>query len=414
MGTVAIIGAGPAGLIAAEHLAGLGHAVTIHERMPSPARKLLLAGRGGLNLTHVEPLARFLSRYSNADPLLLDAIRAFPPDAVRAHADGLGQETFAGTSGRVFPKAFKASPLVRAWLERLDRLGARLFTRQRFVGFAPERGIIIEENQTESVVNTHATLLCMGGASWPRLGTDGGWRPALEAAGIPVTRLAPANCGLVMPWSTTMVERFQGLPLKRVALGFEGHIVRGEAMITRTGLEGGPVYAVSGKVRDALAEGRGAGLCLDLRPDLTESALGLALAAAKPGESLATMLAKRAKLVPAAAALLREATGNLLPRDPFALARVIKAVPLAPVAVSGLERAISTAGGVPFSAVSSDFSLIQKPDTFVAGEMLDWEAPTGGYLLTACYATGMAAARGIAARLAKSVGVNEARASRQD
>jgi uncharacterized flavoprotein (TIGR03862 family) len=399
MGTVAIIGAGPAGLIAAEHLAGLGHMVTIHERMPSPARKFLLAGRGGLNLTHTEPFERFLTRYPNAPPMLLDAIGAFPPVAVRAHADGLGQETFEGTSGRVFPKAFKASPLLRAWLARLDGLGVTLRTRSRFRGFCDKGEIILESEAGESRVHTHATLLCMGGASWPRLGTDGGWAEPLRAAGIPVTPLAPANCGLVIPWSAMMVERFQGAALKRIALSFEGETVRGEAMITRAGLEGGPVYALSGRVRDALAAGRPATLQLDLRPDQTMRALTEALSTTKRGESLATLLTKRAKLTPGAAAILREATGNVVPREPAALAALIKSVPLTPIAVSGLDRAISTAGGVPFAALAPDFSTLARPDVFVAGEMLDWEAPTGGYLLTACLATGMAAARGMAARL---------------
>jgi hypothetical protein len=400
MGTVAIIGAGPAGLIAAEHLARAGHAVTIYERMPSPGRKFLIAGRGGLNLTHAEPFETFLTRYPGADPMLLDAVRAFPPETVRAHADGLDQETFVGTSGRVFPKPFKSSPMLRAWLARLDGLGVRLLTRHHFAGFAANGGIILATESGESILHAHATLLSLGGASWPRLGTDGGWTSSFAAAGLPVTPLAPANCGVLIGWSATMVERFAGQPLKRVAVSFHGQRVRGEAMITRAGLEGGPVYTLSGAIRDALTRGERATLEIDLRPDLDEAALAKALAATKPGESLSTRLAKRAKLSPAAIAILREASGNAPAREAEALARLIKAAPVAITGVSGLDRAISTAGGVPFSALSPDFSLRARPDVFVAGEMLDWEAPTGGYLLTACLATGMAAARGIAARLA--------------
>jgi uncharacterized flavoprotein (TIGR03862 family) len=363
------------------------------EAMPSPARKFLMAGRGGLNLTHSEPLDRFLSRYAPADPLLLQAIRDFPPEDLRAFAAGLGQATFVGSSGRVFPVAMKASPLLRAWLSRLAGLGVGLETRRRWLGWTASGALAIERaDGGVEAVTPKATILAMGGASWPRLGSDGRFALLLAAQGVVVTPLRPANGGLLIAWSPTVAERHQGQPLKRIALSLGEVGRRGEVVITRQGLEGGAAYALSGVVRDALARMGHAAVTLDLRPDESVEALAARLARRRPGASLSTHLRKALSLPPAAIAVLREA--GPLPQEPEALAGRIKAIPLAVAGVAGLERAISTAGGVAFAAVDSAFMLRRLPGVFVAGEMLDWEAPTGGYLLQACFATGAAAGRG--------------------
>lgn len=397
---VAIIGAGPAGLIAAERLAQAGHTVAIYERMASPARKFLLAGRGGLNLTHSEPLDALLGRYGEARAWLEPAIRAFPPQALRDWADGLGAESFTGSSGRVFPKAMKASPLLRAWLARLDGLGVQLHAGRLWTGWDESGALRFSvRGGGEEIVKPRATLLALGGASWPRLGADGSWADLLERKGVSIAPLRPANAGFTVTWSALMRNKFAGLPLKRIALSFAGQRIAGEAMIDAGGIEGGAVYALSGPLRKAIARDGEAIPTIDLRPDLTEPDLASRLAKRRPGETLSNHLRKAAGLSPVAAAVLREAERRPLPAEPEALARLIKAAPLRLTGMASLARAISTAGGVRAEEVDADFMLKRLPGVFIAGEMINWEAPTGGYLLQACFATGVAAAEGIVRRL---------------
>lgn len=402
---MAVVGAGPAGLMAAETLAAAGVAVTIYERMPRVARKLLLAGRGGLNLTHSEPLDLFLTRYREAAPHLGAAIRAFPSDMLRAWCEGLGQETFVGTSGRVFPRAMKTSPLLRAWMQRLANLGVEVRPSHRWLGWADDGRLLFETPQGEIAVETSGTVLALGGASWPRLGSDGSWVGPLQSAGIDVTPLAPANSGVCVGWSEVFRTRFAGTPLKRVALTLGGETVRGEAMITADGLEGGAVYALSAPIRKEIQSNGTATLLIDLRPDEPAEALLQRLLGKPRGkQSFATYLRKALSLDPSAIGLLQEASHaagmQLGASSPDAVATLIKAIPVRITGLAPIDRAISTAGGVAFDSIDESFMLRARPGNFVAGEMLDWEAPTGGYLLQASFATGRAAALGALAYLA--------------
>jgi uncharacterized flavoprotein (TIGR03862 family) len=389
---IAVIGAGPAGLMAAEVIAGSGLRVTVFDRMPSPGRKLLMAGRGGLNLTHSEPLDDMLSRYDGAAARLAPAIGAFPPEALRRWAEGLGQPLFVGSSGRVFPKAMKASPLLRAWLQRLSGLGVRFALRHRWMGFGADHRTLLFEGADPVVAD--GVVLALGGASWPRLGSDGGWAPVLAAQGIAISPFRPANCGFTIGWTEPFRDRFAGTPLKSIAVRFQGMSARGDGMVTGYGIEGGAVYALSRVLRDAIARHGEAAVTLDLRPDLPEAALAERLRALRPRDSLATGLRRTLSLAPVAINLLRE-VGRDLPRDPGVLAALIKTVPLRLRGCQGLDRAISAAGGVRWDEVDAGFMLRRLPGVFVAGEMLDWEAPTGGYLLQACMATGFAAGQGV-------------------
>ena len=389
---IAIVGGGPAGLAAAERLAQAGRAVTVYDRMPSVARKLLIAGRGGLNITHSEPRADFLARYHPVGHLDA-AIAAFPPEALRDWCADLGEPTFVGSSGRVFPTSFKASPLLRAWLARLDRLGVRIRTRHRLAAIG--EGLHFETPDGPVEIRPRAALLALGGASWPRLGSDGRWVPLLERLGVAVTPLEPANAGFTVAWSELFRERFAGAPLKRVTLACDGTQVRGEAVITASGIEGGAVYALSRSLRTAIAARGRARLVVDLRPDLTREGLARRLSGARPGDSAATRLRKAAGLSPVAAGLLREAAGAALPGEPDALAGLIKAAPLDLTGSAPIARAISTAGGIRLDALDGRAMLRRHPGLFLAGEMLDWEAPTGGYLLQGAFAGGRAAAAGM-------------------
>lgn len=390
---VAIVGAGPAGLTAAETLAAAGYRVTLFERMASPARKFLLAGRGGLNLTHSEPRERFLSRYGGAADWLAPMLDAFPPARLRQWAEELGEPTFVGSSGRVFPKSFKASPLLRAWAHRLDRAGVRLETRHLWTGWDREGRLRFATPDGERTVEADAVILALGGASWPRLGSDGAWTQLLVAEGADVAALRPANSGALVDWSATFRERFAGAPLKRIALSLGPRKVRGEAVVTLRGLEGGAVYALAAAIREALDWDGTVTLAIDLRPDFAPEAIARKLAAVRKGESTSNRLRKGAGLDPVAVGLLREAM-PALPAGPDELAALIKAVPVRVTGSAPLERAISTAGGITRKSLDERMMLRAKPGVFVAGEMLDWEAPTGGYLLQASFATGHAAALG--------------------
>jgi len=396
---VAIIGAGPAGLAAAETLSANGLRVTIFERMPSPARKFLMAGRGGLNLTHSEALETFLPRYGASAANLTRYIEAHPPLDVVAWAEGLGQETFAGSSGRIFPKTMKASPLLRAWLRRLDAHGVEIKLRQTWTGWSNDGQPLISDNGAPPApITCDATILALGGASWPRLGSDGAWRETLVKSGITVTPLVASNCGLLIGWSDHFRTRYAGEPIKRLAVTFEGDTQRGEAVITRQGLEGGAVYALSSTIAARTHGGGWANIVLDLKPDEPHDIIANRLRRPRGKDSVANWLRKCLKLSPAAIGLLREASRDL-PNSPDDLARLIKALPLTVIGTSGLDRAISTAGGVAFDDLDDNLMLRARPGTFVAGEMLDWDAPTGGYLLQATLATGTAAAHGVTAWL---------------
>ena len=392
--SVAVVGGGPGGLMAAQVLADAGRSVTVYERMPSVGRKFLLAGRGGLNLTHTESLERFLDRYGSARARLAPAIGAFGPADLRAWAEDLGETTFVGSSGRVFPTALRATPLLRSWLRRLAELGVVVRTGLSWDGWEAD-GTLRFSDRDGAIVHERAdaTVLALGGASWPRTGSDGAWVPVLEDRGVSVTRLRPANCGFSVAWSAPFRDRFAGTPVKNARLAFGPFTSRGDAMITASGIEGGPVYALAAHLRDALDVGRSTSIVLDLLPDVTGGELTARLRRGRPRDSLSSALG-RAGLAPVGIGLLREATGNALVADPAALSALAKAVPVYLVGPQPLGRAISTAGGVALDELDDGYMLRRRPGTFLAGEMLDWEAPTGGYLLQATFSTAVAAARG--------------------
>jgi uncharacterized flavoprotein (TIGR03862 family) len=394
----AIIGAGPAGLMAADVLAQGGADVTVYDAMPSVGRKFLMAGRGGLNLTHSEPLDAFLPRYSEAQPRLAAAIKTFPPERLRAWCEELGQPTFVGTSGRIFPKALKASPLLRAWLRRLDASGVQFSLRHRWTGWDQKGRLRFQTPEGERTVEARATVLALGGASWPRLGSDGGWVETLDAKGVKVSPLKSANCGFTVAWSEIFRDRFEGTPLKGIALSFAERSVRGEAIITRDGIEGGAVYALSAELREAILASGPTTLHIALRPDVESRDLIARLSAPRGKQTFSNWLRKAASLSPVGIGLLQEAAissgMSLASLSAEKLAADINAVPVHLTGVAGIARAISSAGGVAFDELDADFMLRRLPGLFAAGEMLDWEAPTGGYLLQACFATGAAAGKG--------------------
>ena len=364
--TVTVVGAGPAGLMAAEAATGAGAEVTIIDQRRSFGRTLLLAGRSGLNLTHAEPLEVFLGRYGDGRAMLEPAIRAFPPDAARAWAGELGADTFVGSSGRVFPAAMRATGLLRAWTARLAGLGVAMRTGETWAGFTDDG----------------ATVLALGGASWPSVGGDGSWLAHVETAGIPVVPFAASNAGVLVAWSAPLLERFEGVPIKNAALTAGGRTVRGEPTITATGLEGGPIYALGPELRS------GHGLEIDLQPDLDADALAARLVDRRRTKDSVSTWLRKGGLSPVDVALLRDATGNRLPTEATAIAGLAKAVPIPVDGLAQIDRAISTAGGIALDAIDDTGMLLDRPGTWVAGEMVAWDAPTGGYLIQACLSTG--------------------------
>ncbi|WP_026792474.1 TIGR03862 family flavoprotein [Pleomorphomonas oryzae] len=394
MTDVAIIGGGPAGLMAAEVLATAGCRVTIYDGMPSVARKLLLAGKSGLNLTHSEPYQRFVTRYHPAEHALITALDAFRPDDLIAWANTLGADCFVGSSGRVFPKAMKASPLLRAWLRRLASLGITVKTRHRWIGFSG-KNLICETPDGRLEVAGDAILFALGGASWPRLGSDAAWVEPFRTAGVDVADLRPANVGFDVAWDGLFIERFAGTPVKSVTATSDAGTTPGEFVISRHGIEGSLVYAHSASLRDRLDHDGKANFVIDLVPGRTAERLARDLARQDAKASFSNQLRKGAGLDGVKATLVRLFSTEEERHDPARLTARLKALPIPLVRIRPIEEAISSAGGIRFDSIDARFMLKARPGTFVAGEMLDWEAPTGGYLLTACMATGRAAARGI-------------------
>lgn len=394
--SVAVIGAGPAGLMAAETLAQRGLQVDIYDAMPSPGRKFLLAGVGGMNITHSEDADQFVGRYREASPWVGTWLHQLDAEQLRHWVHDLGVETFVGSSGRVFPIEMKAAPLLRAWLRRLRESGVRLHTRHRWTGWDAQHRPVFETPTGKLTCNPAATVLALGGGSWARLGSDGAWTTVLQERGVDVTPLLPANCGFTVGWSPYLAERFAGAPLKQVIATVQladGSALtrRGECVVTRDGLEGSLVYALSAPLRDRVIADGSAQLLLDLTPDRSLDELKATLARPRKGQSLASVLRKRAGLDPLKTALLHERLGAQTLADPLRLAQGIKALPVVLSATRPLDEAISSAGGVTRRAMAQGLMLSALPGVFCAGEMLDWEAPTGGYLLTACFASGRAA-----------------------
>jgi len=404
---IAIIGGGPAGLMAAERLSAAGVQVDLFDAMPSVGRKFLLAGRGGLNLTHAEPFADFVQRFGARRPQIEPMLEMFGPQALRDWAQGLGIETFVGTSRRVFPTDMKAAPLLRAWLHRLRAAGVRFHMRHRWIGFAQGAALRFATSDGEVTVRADAALLALGGASWPRLGSDGSWVPLLRERGIDVAPWQPANCGFdigASGWTPFFAERFAGQPFKSVAIAFEDGQGRrfarkGEFVATATGIEGSLVYAVSALLRDQIAVHGRATLHVDLLPDRSPAQV-LAAVQQRGAKSLGSHLKSRLGLDAIKSALLHEVLPREALHDAARVAATLKAAPLTVTAPRPVDEAISTAGGVRFEALDAGLMATAAPGLFIAGEMLDWEAPTGGYLLTASMASGAVAASAMRARLA--------------
>ncbi|MBK8069975.1 MAG: TIGR03862 family flavoprotein [Rhodanobacteraceae bacterium] len=400
MRRVVVIGGGPAGLLAAETARDAGADVAVFEQMASPARKFLIAGKGGLNLTHSEGFDAFVQRYRERAPEVGAWLADFGPQQVRAWAASLGYDTVIGSSGRVFPADFKAGPLLRAWIRRIRAKGVALHLGHRWTGWT-EGGALRFEHAGESVeVATDAVILALGGASWPELGSDGAWTATLQGQHIGVRPLAPANCGFECDWSAHVRERFAGAPVKSVALRLPGTLVdtalAGEFMLTEHGVEGSAIYALSAELREAIARDGHADLLVDLLPTRNEVDLAAALAKPRGKRTLSEHLRRCASIDGARAALLFEGVDRASLNDPATLAARIKALPLRLLRTRPIAEAISSAGGVRFEELTADLQLRRRPGTWCAGEMIDWEAPTGGYLLTACFASGYVAGKAAA------------------
>jgi len=401
---VAIIGGGPAGLMAAEVLSQAGVRVDLYDGMPSVGRKFLLAGVGGMNITHSEAYPAFLARYAERAPQIAPLLRAFDADALCRWIHDLGIQTFIGSSGRVFPTDMKAAPLLRAWLKRLRDSGVVIHTRHRWLGWDEQGALRIVSPDGEITVKPDATLLALGGGSWARLGSDGAWMLPLEQKGVGLAPLQPSNCGFeVQAWSELLVSKFAGAPLKNVAIGLNDDIPRlGECVITATGVEGSLIYALSAPIREAINAHGSATVHIDLLPGRPVDKLQAALSKPRGSRSMAKHLHSQVGIDGVKAALLRELTDAATFADPALLARAIKALPLTLVKPRPLDEAISSAGGVTFEAMDERLMLKALPGVFCAGEMLDWEAPTGGYLLTGCFASGRSAGLGMLEWLRKN------------
>lgn len=395
---VAIIGGGPAGLMAAEVLSDQGLDVHIYDAMPSLGRKFLMAGKSGLNLTHSEDFQTFMGRFGTAQEHLEPSLTAFGPKDIQGWADDLGVETFVGTTGRIFPKDFKAAPLLRAWLRRLRQKGVTIHVRHKWTGWAGD-ALHFTIPDGEVTVTARATILGLGGASLPKLGSDGSWFTALQDKGIDLAALRPANCGFDIEWSDHIKDKFAGEPLKAVKLSFRGHKARGDVVVSRNGLESGPIYTLSAPLRDTIESDTKAVMYIDLSPEKTTEQLAQALEQPRGKKSMSTHLKRAVKIAGVKAALLYEVLDKETFANPLLLAGAIKALPITLVRPRPLDEAISTAGGVKLNALDDGFMLSALPGVFCAGEMLDWEAPTGGYLLSACFATGRGAGRGVIAWL---------------
>ncbi len=395
MKNVAIIGGGPAGLMAAEVLSAQGIQVSVFEAMPTVGRKFLLAGKSGLNLTHAEPQEKLRSRYSAAREFLRPALNAFTSKDISEWAQGLGVETFVGTSGRIFPKVMKASPLLRAWLARLKQQGVHIHTRHRFTGFS-EQGVSLETPDGIVDFQCDAVLLALGGASWPKLGSNAHWVNLLESKGIKIAPFRPANCGFDINWSEDFRQKYAGAPVKSVTATSDAGTLKGEFVVTQNGVEGSLVYAHAAALRDRLELVGHADLVLDLAPDRTATRIENDLSRQKSKESFSSKLRKGTGLEGVKAALLRACVTDANQLDSQALASAIKALPLPIARPRPIEEAISSAGGIRLEGLDDNYMLTAMPGVFAAGEMLDWEAPTGGYLLTACLASGRMVATGIA------------------
>ncbi|MFD0668596.1 TIGR03862 family flavoprotein [Ramlibacter sp. MAHUQ-53] len=397
---VIVVGAGPAGLMAAEVLSQQGLRVDVYDAMPSAGRKFLLAGRGGMNLTHSEALEAFLGRYRPQAPMLRAMVEAFGPEALREWARGLGVQTFVGTSGRVFPVDMKAAPLLRAWLHRLREAGVVFHMRHRWLGWEGEGALRFASPQGEVGARADAVVLALGGASWARLGSDGAWQPLLRERGVAVAPLVPSNCGFDVAggWSGLFSSRFAGQPFKSVAIAFEGERRKGEFVATASGVEGSLVYAFSARLRDTIARTGEATFALDLLPDRSPEQVLREVSHPRGSRSLSSHLKGRLHLEGIKLGLLHEVLTKEQMHDPALLAANIKALPVRLSAPRPVDEAISSAGGVAWEALDDGAMLRAIPGTFCAGEMLDWEAPTGGYLLTACFASGRWAAAGVLQR----------------
>jgi uncharacterized flavoprotein (TIGR03862 family) len=403
--TAAVIGGGPAGLMAAQRLAEGGVNVTVYDQMPSVGRKFLLAGRSGLNLTHSEPLADFVQRYGSRTARMSPLLRAFTPEQLRSWSDSLGVATSLGSSGRVFPDSVRATPLLRAWLSRLDELGVIRRTGHRWLGWTDDGKLSFSVTTTRAEppqlfdADHDAVVLALGGASWPRTGSEGSWVHALRTRGLDVSPLMASNCGLLVAW-TPAAAAAGGTPLKNVVVSHDGVSVRGEAVMTRSGLEGGAIYAIGATVRASLSIDQSATVVFDLHPDLSHDQLAQRLQVRRAGDTMRARL-QRAKLGPGAIVVLRESCANQLPHDPAALAALVKHAPITVIGTAPIERAISSDGGLSMDELDDHLMVRSLPGVFACGEMLDWDAPTGGYLLQACFASGHAAGLGAVEWLAR-------------
>jgi len=398
---VAVIGSGPAGLMAAEVLSEAGVGIDVYEAMPSAGRKFLMAGKSGLNISHTGSAHDFLMRYHDYSGLFPDYIGSFGPDEVTAWMEGLGLAAHTGPTGRIFPASMKASPLLRAWLRRLSEKGVVLHLKHRWTGWAADGALAFDTPGGEVWVQPAATVFALGGGSWRRLGSDGGWTAPFAAAGIPLAPFRPSNCGFTVDWSERMRAQFAGAPVKGVRLSAGGLETREEFAVTARGVESGGVYTLSASLRDEIGANGSATLWLDLLPDMDAGEIARRLAAAPAKQSLSNRLRKALNLTGVKTALLYECTEREALNDPARAAEAIKALPLKLTGTVPLDEAISTAGGAAWEALDEHLMLKARPGCFVAGEMVDWGAPTGGYLITACMATGRAAGRGVLDWLAR-------------